>query len=127
MLLPVTDWTSGTAALAPSSVHATAARSAQTLLSFVPLPLGPVVPSGCLRNEPMAQANGLTGFLDEVWLDAGPNRGHHTKRRNRTLSASGMRETASHAEMPTFHPFDPDLDVSVAHVSVRAVPETDSA
>ena len=63
------------AALAPSSLHATAEPSAQTLSSFVPLPLGSIVPSGWLRDQLRIQANGLTGHLDEVWPDVGPNSG----------------------------------------------------
>ncbi|HTS67686.1 MAG TPA: beta-L-arabinofuranosidase domain-containing protein, partial [Terriglobia bacterium] len=43
--------------------------------AFNLLPLGSVKPAGWLRQELQIQANGLSGHLDEVWEDVGPNSG----------------------------------------------------
>ena len=41
--------------------------------AFVPLPLGAVRPAGWLKDQLTVQAEGITGRLDEVWPDLGPN------------------------------------------------------
>ncbi|MFH1730930.1 MAG: beta-L-arabinofuranosidase domain-containing protein [Planctomycetota bacterium] len=41
--------------------------------AFVPLPLGAVRPAGWLKDQLTVQAEGVTGHLDEVWPDVGPN------------------------------------------------------
>lgn len=43
--------------------------------AFLSLPLGSIRPKGWLENQCRVQANGLTGFLDEVWPDTGRNSG----------------------------------------------------
>ena len=43
--------------------------------AFDPLPLTSVRPTGWLLRELQIQANGLSGHLDEVWPDVGPNSG----------------------------------------------------
>ena len=43
--------------------------------AFVLLPLGSITPSGWLRRQLEIQARGLTGHLDEIWPDVGPNSG----------------------------------------------------
>jgi hypothetical protein len=40
---------------------------------FAPLPLGSVRARGWLRQQLQIQADGLSGHLDEVWEDVGPN------------------------------------------------------
>ena len=48
---------------------------AQTLQknAFIKLPIGHVQAKGWLRNQLDLQAQGLTGKLDEIWVDVGPN------------------------------------------------------
>ncbi len=41
--------------------------------SFYPLPLTSVTPEGWLREQLRIQADGISGHLDEVWPDVGPN------------------------------------------------------
>jgi hypothetical protein len=43
--------------------------------AYYPLPLGSIRPKGWLRNQLQIQASGLSGHLDEVWADVGPNSG----------------------------------------------------
>ncbi len=43
--------------------------------AFQALPLGAVKPRGWLLNQLRAQANGLTGHLEEFWPDLGPDSG----------------------------------------------------
>ncbi len=52
-------------------------RNAEPLASnaFYPLPLGAVQPRGWLQRQLQIQADGLSGHLDEVWADVGPNSG----------------------------------------------------
>ncbi len=42
---------------------------------FLELPLGFIEPTGWLRDQLEIQAGGLTGHLDEIWADVGPNSG----------------------------------------------------
>lgn len=42
---------------------------------FIELPLGAVAPEGWLLNQLKIQANGLTGYLEEIWDSVGPNSG----------------------------------------------------
>lgn len=41
--------------------------------ALAPLPLGSIRPTGWLLGQLRIQANGLTGHLDEVWPDVGPD------------------------------------------------------
>ena len=50
-------------------------RSPMLRSEFVRLPLGSIQPRGWLRNQLEAQANGLTGHIEECWEDLGPNTG----------------------------------------------------
>ena len=43
--------------------------------AFYLLPLGAVQPLGWLKEQLRIQANGLSGHLDEIWADVGPNSG----------------------------------------------------
>jgi len=43
--------------------------------TFIPLPLGSVLPIGWLKEQLEIQAEGLSGHLDEFWPEAGPNSG----------------------------------------------------
>lgn len=43
--------------------------------AFAPLPLGSIEPDGWLRRQLEIQAKGLTGRLDELWPDVGPQSG----------------------------------------------------
>ncbi len=44
-------------------------RSPLLQTEFVKLPLGDVKPRGWLRDQLIAQSQGLTGHLDEFWPD----------------------------------------------------------
>jgi hypothetical protein len=57
---------------AASAVPSRAPLHAEAL---VPLPLGTVMPKGWLERQLRIQADGLTGHLDELWPDVGPNSG----------------------------------------------------
>ncbi len=48
-------------------------RPALVATAFRELPLGAVAPAGWLREQLRLQADGLTGHLDELWPDVGPN------------------------------------------------------
>jgi hypothetical protein len=53
-------------------------RNTKTPLStmaFTEFPLGHIKPSGWLKSELKIQANGLTGHLDSIWSDVGPDSG----------------------------------------------------
>jgi uncharacterized protein len=41
--------------------------------AFAPLPLGAIRPQGWLADQLWTQAHGLTGHLDEIWPDLGPD------------------------------------------------------
>jgi hypothetical protein len=43
--------------------------------AYVPLPLGKVKPAGWLHRQLRGWADGMTGRLDEVWPDVGPDNG----------------------------------------------------
>ncbi|GAB3597499.1 beta-L-arabinofuranosidase domain-containing protein [Microbacterium tumbae] len=43
--------------------------------AFSPLPLGAVIPSGWLRRQLRIQADGLSGSIEELWDDLGPDSG----------------------------------------------------
>ncbi|WP_341955322.1 beta-L-arabinofuranosidase domain-containing protein [Microbacterium sp. LWH13-1.2] len=43
--------------------------------AFSPLPLGAVTPSGWLRRQLQIQADGLSGSIEELWDDLGPDSG----------------------------------------------------
>jgi DUF1680 family protein len=43
--------------------------------AFMLLPLGAIAPEGWLRRQLEIQARGLTGHLDEIWPDVGPQSG----------------------------------------------------
>jgi hypothetical protein len=43
--------------------------------AFAPLPLGSVKPRGWLRDQLQIQADGLSGHIEEVWPDLGPDNG----------------------------------------------------
>jgi hypothetical protein len=43
--------------------------------AFYPLPLNSIKPLGWLHDQLQIQANGLSGHLDEIWADVGPNSG----------------------------------------------------
>jgi hypothetical protein len=59
----------------PQSKQATANRSPLTPNAFSTLPLGAVLPTGWLRHQLGIQARGLSGHLDDIWPDVGPNSG----------------------------------------------------
>ena len=39
------------------------------------LPLGAIVPAGWLKNQMQLQAGAITGILEEIWPDVGPDSG----------------------------------------------------
>jgi hypothetical protein len=53
----------------------TTARAGSTLapVAFAELPVGSVRPTGWLAEQLRLQADGLTGALEEIWPDVGPN------------------------------------------------------
>lgn len=48
-------------------------RSPLASAAFYPLPLTSIQPKGWLKRQLRIQADGLSGHLDEVWSDVGPN------------------------------------------------------
>lgn len=50
-------------------------RSPLKEINFAQLPLGSIKPQGWLQNQLRLQAEGLTGHLEEIWEDVGPNSG----------------------------------------------------
>lgn len=46
-----------------------------TSAAYRPLPLGAITPAGWLRRQLRIQADGLTGRIEEVWHDVGPDSG----------------------------------------------------
>lgn len=42
---------------------------------FIQLPIGSIVPKGWLLQQLKLSANGMTGHLDEIWKDVGPDNG----------------------------------------------------
>ena len=50
-------------------------RSPLTPNAFYTLPLGSIRPTGWLLAQLQTQASGLSGHLDEIWPDVGPNSG----------------------------------------------------
>jgi len=69
----------GAAAIAAAALPPVRAQAAPALgltpPAFTPLPLGEIVPGGWLARQLRIQADGLSGHLDEVWPDVGPNSG----------------------------------------------------
>jgi DUF1680 family protein len=68
----------GQAKVDPSGNSATATtknRAPLTPNAFDLLPLGAIQPRGWLQSQLRIQAEGLTGHLDEIWPDVGPNSG----------------------------------------------------
>ena len=65
------------AAALPSLTDAAAAEQSRELapLTFRPLPLGAILPSGWLKRQLQVQADGMGGHLDEFWPDVGANSG----------------------------------------------------
>lgn len=55
--------------------HYPSNRAPLTASAYVPLPLGAVRPRGWIRTQLEGWAAGMTGRLDEVWPDVGPDNG----------------------------------------------------
>ena len=51
------------------------AHNIQTSFPLIPAPLGRISPRGWLLRELIAQKNGLSGHIDEIWPDLGPDSG----------------------------------------------------
>jgi len=70
-----------TPAASPSPAEGSSAKSIadhsvpSTHAQFEPLPLGAVRPAGWLRRQLEIQADGLTGHIEEIWPDLGPDSG----------------------------------------------------
>ena len=60
---------------APPAARAVRNRAPLQPGAFALLPLGAIRPQGWLRRQLEIQARGLTGHLDEIWADVGPNSG----------------------------------------------------
>ncbi len=43
--------------------------------AYIPLPLGDIAPKGWLHQQLKLSAEGMTGHLDEIWKDVGPDNG----------------------------------------------------
>ncbi len=43
--------------------------------AYIPLPLGAISPKGWLLQQLTHSAEGMTGYLDEIWKDVGPDNG----------------------------------------------------
>jgi uncharacterized protein len=59
----------------PSTPAAVRTRAPLLAGAFTLLPLGSIKPAGWLKAQLQIQANGLSGHLDETWVDVGPNSG----------------------------------------------------
>ncbi|HLW78700.1 MAG TPA: hypothetical protein VKU44_03785, partial [Terriglobia bacterium] len=70
---PVAAWPARAAKPSTSGPVRARAPLRPNALDF--LPLGSIKPAGWLRRQLEIQASGLTGHLDEVWADVGPNSG----------------------------------------------------
>lgn len=58
-----------------SNPHYFGSRTPLGPTPFIALPLGSIEPRGWLRNQLKLQAMGITGYLDEIWPDVGPDSG----------------------------------------------------
>lgn len=59
----------------PGPPHYPASRAPLVPTPYIPLPTGAVRPAGWLRDQLEGWAEGMTGQLDEVWPDVGPENG----------------------------------------------------